>query len=179
MSLQKKGEDLHISRSCGRSRQSPSPPHSIVLLVRPLLHSRPNQFYREPVLHADWSGKLHCPARQSSLLRIVEHGENTPSSRSQVFCVLFCIGGGFSAEYCIREHESEGCVSLSGGAEHRLKAAVKSSAGSCKGFQHKCSSRQFGRCCVFCQIFSETASRLVCYLCRPCAEARSPRARAS
>ena len=122
-------------------------------------------------------GRTNCIV-QPSLLRIVEHGENTPSSRSQVFCVLFCIGGGCSAEYCIREHESEGCVSLSGGAEHRLKAAVKCCC-SCKGCEHKCSSRQFGRCCVFCQIFSETASRLVCYLCRPCAEARSPRARAS
>ena len=55
---------------------------------------------------------------------------------------------------------SEGCWSL--------LYALLLPPPSCKGCEHKCSSRQFGRC-MFCQICSATASRLVCYLCRrPC-----------
>ena len=64
---------------------------------------------------------------------------------SSVFSLLHRRSWSSAAEYCIGEHESEGCVSLSGGAEHRLKAA---SAHSSKGCEHKCSSQQFGLCSV-------------------------------
>ena len=93
---------------------------------------------------------------------------------SSVFSLLHRRSCSSAAEYCIGEHESEGCVSLSGGAEHRLKVASASAPPKVVNTNVPAGNLVSAQSVL--QLAKSAQRRFVTFAPTLCAQARSPRA---